>query len=93
MRVYGLKTEKPYNLLDLTYIFLHFTTVSVIGQRFLTPKHLIIMNYIVLLLYRKLYGGRKRNKCNGKKILLLQMLAAGLDESQGFLFYEKKIQL
>ena len=48
------------------------------------------MNYIVLLLYRKLYGGRKRNKCNGKKILLLQMLAAGLDESQGFLFYEKK---
>ena len=48
------------------------------------------MNYKVLLLYRKLYGGRKRNKCNGKKILLLQMLAAGLDESQGFLFYEKK---
>lgn len=46
--------------------------------------------YKVLLLYRKLYGGRKRNKCNGKKILLLQMLAAGLDESQGFLFYEKK---
>ena len=47
------------------------------------------MNYKVLLLYRKLYGRRKRNKCNGKKILLLQMLATGLDESQGFLFYEK----
>lgn len=45
------KTIQP---LGFNIHFLHFTTISVIGQRFLTPKHLIIMNYKVLLLYRKL---------------------------------------
>lgn len=49
-----VENRKTIQPLGFNIHFLHFTTIFVIGQRFLTPKHLIIMNYKVLLLYRKL---------------------------------------